>query len=247
MLITPSFLDGFKLISQSSAYFSRSVFNADFGSEERQRDLFLLITLLYHNEVINREKYVAMCNKNKAGKLSRKIKTYHCKINDKWYDDTGMYTILFEVFNEVRGKLKPIELEDFIKYANLYLNKPLNYCIDWIFYSYIEPVIEEYNRDTSFSSGESYRTSRAIDLLNTFNIQFPSCDLVHFYNFDGTGGYCCEDCSGDEDSYRAGQYYYYNISPNVKNLRKDFSKFLNSKKNDSYLKNPKLIANNFIL
>ena len=247
MLITPSFLDGFKGISQNSAYFSRSVFHADFGSEERQRDLFLLITLLYHNEVINREKYIAMCNNNKAGKLNRKIKTHHCKINNKWYDDTGMYTILFEVFDDMRGRLKPIELEDFIKYANLYLNKPRNYCIDWIFYSYIEPVIEEYNRDTSYSIDESYRTSRAIDMLKVFNIQFPSCNLVHFYDFDGTNGYCCEDCDGDEGTYRASRYYYNNICPNRDNLRKDFSKFLNSKKTDAHLKNPKLIANNFIL
>lgn len=212
--------------------------------------MYLIVTFLYHSGIINRQKLLALYKARREGTLERKVKTYHCKINNKWYDDTGTYTIYKDVYQEFRSQIQDIEFKDLITTMLLYNAKPKNYCIDWFFYNIIEPILDKYQSSGNYGFFDEYSNNNCIQMLKSFDIPFEKANSKTFDEWERTAstyGYCCEDCSGDFDEYMRNQYHSYVTSGNDKAFREDFSKGLNKLKSPDYLKNEKLMAQNYIL
>jgi hypothetical protein len=157
---------------------------------EEEGVLFLSTILLHYSQHINRDKMLGMFNSIKGGMFHFK-KTYHCTINDKWYnDELGTY-IMKDVLESFMG-ISDIPFDEVVKYVNLYLNNPKNYCIDWTYSHLIEPVITHYNK----KKWASYIG------LSTEYLTYEEADL----KYDLSSGYCCEDCDGCLSRYKWSKY-----------------------------------------
>jgi len=191
-------------------------------------DTILLISFLHHYKKINDEKLKAMFKSLREGKLLRRINTYHCKINGKWYNDESMSSILLECYHELCPK-EDMTLEAFLKYLNLYYNKNKNYCIDVVYFSYIEPFIERFEQYPNKQIIKGFGVATDVEILT-----FEQADD----RYDLSLGFCCEDCDGDERQYKENRYQYYYYEQAKKDLKKKFKQFLLNKKNPSCYKNP---------
>jgi hypothetical protein len=185
----------------------------------------LLISLLHHNGKINDEKLNAMFSSLRKGKLLRRINTYHCKINDQWYNDTDMFSILMDVYSNV-SLSKEMTLEIFLGYLNRYHNKNKNYCLDVVYFNYIEPLIN------NVESYPHYNILKNFDVLEgevlTYEDALEKKDLGC--------GFCCEDCDGDYNDYKRNRYQYYYKEDMVKKLKEKSKAYLVDMK--THHKNP---------
>lgn len=203
-----------------------------------ENKLIIIISLLHLNGFISHKSLVALFKKAREGKLYRRVNTYRSNVNKKWYSDESTYEIYLDIFEtkmNPKDKLERLKLErinklrkldgleetkfktylDFeetIKYLNLYLNKPRNYCIDHLFYEYIKPCVNSY----------SYST----ELLNMFNCDFSN--LEYSYSIHDNY-YCCEYCCGDYNDWLESQEYY-KKEELKKLIFKEISDFLNKKR-----------------
>jgi hypothetical protein len=220
-----------------------------FGPSENNKTLLLIILFLYHNGKINKARFLALSKQIKENKMDRRVNTFHCTINDKWYNDESILNIYLDVFYSYK-QIGDIEFNDALPILQLHTGKNKNYTIDWFFYEFIEPIIEHYESSAHYYSVDETGVNTSLRMMNTFGILFTksnmkSIDDWKYYN--GGSGYCCEEHDGDYDEYCASQYVSYVVNNNKKTLREDFSVALNSLKDPSYLKNPVLIAKKFIL
>jgi hypothetical protein len=150
---------------------------------------------------------------------------YHSKINNKYYNDEYIVNIFEDIFSGKMWGQMPvfIDFDVLIKYLQLYLNRPKNYCIDYIFYQIIKPTVD------SFKYSDMYYAFRYLDLFGLdkkdFNIQSYE-SLEHDLLF----GYCCEDCDGDAGLYKASRYECYYLGTYKKEVNKQIKDFLCSKR-----------------
>lgn len=206
--------------------------------EERNKELFLLISLLHINGFINNQSLNSLFNLLRKNKLYRQVNTYHSRINDKWYNDDSIIEIYEDVFDsmihpknknvllklERINKLRKIDnlppkvykeyltFEEVLKYLNRYLNKTRNYCIDYLFYEFIAPNIRTEYREHVLNSMFNYDFSK-------LNEKYSVSDY----------GYCCEDCDGPYEDYMS--YRYSQKSDYVKKeINKMVNVFLNEKR-----------------
>jgi hypothetical protein len=192
--------------------------------------LFLIITHLHLQNKINDAKMKSMFKSLKAGTLIRKINTYHCKINNRWYNDESMFNVLCHVYEDICIR-KDLDIEVVLKYLNKFLNANRNYCINYIYLEFILPLfgnLEDTNN---------------VKLLKTFELKSFNVNYVSYEEADMRGdlsfGYCCSDCSGCLGEYKRNQYQYrYNKPSNIKQMKQYFINELNSLKTKNYKKSP---------
>jgi hypothetical protein len=187
----------------------------------------LAIIELHRNKKISYKKMMAMFKQYRSKTLIRKINTYHCKINNKWYSDGGTFTAIMDSYNELCIK-EDFSIETCLKYFNLLFNMNKNYCIDHLYFAYFKQIIQGMN---------NYQGHQLLNLCNIDNINVMSYDDFK-QTWQATSGYCCEDCDGPICQYMSNRYENhlgYNYQDNFKNLVKNK---LNSMKTTSGLKNP---------
>lgn len=184
-------------------------------------EALLIIIFLHKNEKISREKMVAMFRNLREDKLLRKVNTHHCKINNKWYSDEGMLTILKDAFKDVCCGKYEMDLEEFVSYyISLYLNKPKNYCVDWVMTEIVEPVVRNYSNNHEYYGALGYVKSFGVPL----NI---SCESYEDYD---PSGYCCEDCDGDYNVYKQYRFDAYVLEDNKREIKKQLANALHEYK-----------------
>ena len=130
-----------KIIGNFDGHYSRAI--------SANAEALILTIFLHKHEKINRDKMMAMFTAIRSDKFCRQVNTYHCRINDKWYNGENMLTILKDAFSCVMFPMKTrvdfeMELAEFLKYLNLYLNKNRNYCIDFLQSEIVEPIIDNF-------------------------------------------------------------------------------------------------------
>ena len=194
------------------------------------KNIILLILIHLHIEKkINDAQLKALFKNYRKGILHRYVKTYHCSINDKWYNDEPMLEVFFDIYNDIPNK--DLTVEQVLPYLNLLLNKNKNYCIDFIYKQFFEPTVIFMN---IFSDS-------SIDFINSFKL---GIDIPTYSQTTDLGsGYCCEDHDGDYEEYKRRNYEYV-VSRDLPQKLKDKAKsFLQSKKTASSYKN----LNNILL
>ena len=154
---------------------------------EHKLVVFLIITHLHLQGKINDAKMKAMFSSLKKGTLLRKVNTHHCKINNRWYSDEGIFGILCKAYNEVCVR-KDLDIEVVLKYLNKFLNANRNYCINYIYIEFILPLFNNLSNE------------RNVKLLKTFELKTFNVNYVSYEEADRAGsldsGYCCSDCDG---------------------------------------------------
>ena len=193
---------------------------------------FLIIVQLHFGGVINDKRMYAMFKSLNDGTLLRHINTYNSKIYNKWFNNENMIDVLLEIYFDNRTPKRDIPVDVFLTYINKSLNKPKNYCIDVLFSRYIRPFIRGYNM-------LDYYTKE----LESFNIGLGGVNFVKFEDYTDDGMYCCEDCDGDYTEYMRSRYDRYVKDRNIEALIKTFNEYLNTLRNESYLKNPAFGSN----
>lgn len=198
--------------------------------------VLLVIANLHLQQKITDEKMKGMIASLRNKTLLRTVKTHHSKINDKWYNDQPMSYVLLDVYHTM-CRYKEIDLEEFIPYINLYLNKNRNFCIDYIFFNFVQPYLNQI---------EDY-----IQVLNSFGIleknsilSFDEADRIHSLS----GGHCCEDCDGSLYDYKKSNYKHNYLNGYKKEADKKLRNYLLAKKSVSAYKNKneKLGANSWM-
>lgn len=179
-------------------------------------------SLLHKHGIINDAKlrgiFKSLRDRKSKNDTSWYVNTYHSNINDKWYGDMFMSDILKSILD---AQMNSLELNEFIKYVNIYLNKAHNYCVYFIFFNYVK---ESINRNRSYRGD--------YDSVNKyFNTNFVITKKEE-YSCNYSFSYCCEDCDGDYDDYMDNQYEHYVLDNVEEEIEKHFrTEYNNSLKN----------------
>lgn len=196
----------------------------------------LLLCLLFHNKLLTKKQLCAYFNKYdekssrkenpsyKDDTLTRRINTYHSKINDKWYNDYNFTSILLDICKDECTNYE-MSFDDLLKYLNIGFSKNKNWCIDFVTFNIIKPIIEYYDVEKSYK------------ILNKFGLDinyltYEEADL----KYDLSLGYCCEDCDGCYSQYKRSKYEYYYKGSNKQDIKNMFKTEL--KKYKTHFKNP---------
>ena len=197
------------------------------GNQTESTRGFLYVIFMHKNGIINREKMIAMFRSLREGTLLRYVNTYHCNINDKWYNGESMIDVLEDVFKGAKPiQHEQIDFDEMLSYLNLYLNKPKNYCIDYIYSRFVNPLIQSFG---------GY--ARQLDTIQSFGINCRVHSIIAFENFSPSG-YCCDDCDGDYMDYKRSQYERECIDGTKDKLKKAFTEFLIGKRKVYKFHNP---------
>jgi len=185
---------------------------------KQENNLFIIVSLLHTNKLINDASLNAQFKRLKEGKLNRRVNTYYSKANDRWYNDESIFDVYVDVLETMlkprtpKAKLKlerinklrkinglqPIAIktslnfDELLKYLNKYLNAGRNYCIDHLYYEFIKPVIENYRN-------RYYYDSKKLD--NLFDYNFESLERQYRQYEEDNDYYCCEYCCGEYDDW----------------------------------------------
>lgn len=195
---------------------------------EHDIELFLIAVMLHKQKRINDDKLKALFKQSKSKERIFK-RTYHCKINDEWYSDEPFVDIMQNVLSELPHAGYFVEIEELIKYVNLYLNKNRNYCIDYIHHEIVKPLIEKFER------GNSYLQDFVMNALKDFDIDKESTTYVSYENFQ-PHGYCCSDCDGSYNQYKSQQYEREVTRTFKEDYTKKFQEYFESIKKPQYTK-----------
>lgn len=151
--------------------------------------------------------------------LLRKVNTFHNSINDSWYNDEGMYTILQECFFEVAMKPehKVMDEKTFMGYVNKFLCKGKKECYEFVQREIIEPLLRMLDTNYSFDTGVNLL--QEIGVLD--NVHYPS------YRDYEVLFYCCEDCDGDFEQYKQSQYMEYVVKRVKEEIKQKLTKKYN--------------------
>lgn len=185
----------------------------------------LLISMLHLEGKINDDKLNAMFASLRKKTFLRGINTHYCKINSKWYSDTDMFSIIMDVYSNMT-LTKEMTLDMFLKYLNKYHNKNKNFCLDVMYFNYIEPLID--NLDTY----PHYQILKGFDVLDGEVLSYEDADNKYSLG----QGHCCEDCDGDYEQYKQSRYEYYYKNDMIKTLKTKSKVYLLNLK--THQKNP---------
>ena len=154
----------------------------------------LIFAFLYHNEKINKDKLHAMLKGLREKTLLTYRKNYKDSTSKKWYNDMNMISILEDTIKNINISKTSMTVDEFIHYVRLLHNKPKNWCIDFIYFNYLAPLIERYGRDEEFHR-----------VLKTLSLEKDDLYKINFITLDNSGtgsGYCCEDHDGPYNEYK---------------------------------------------
>lgn len=204
---------------------------------EDEQKLFILLVVFHRNKLISDHSLKDLLSNLRAGKLNRRVGTFHCKLNNVWYNDESILNIYIDVLSNVRDK--DIPMGEFLQYVNRYLNKTRNYCIDYIISNYVLPIFDGCDYNLNYWDKSNYEREQSIRLLTLFNISdtLTKSNYQKFDNYEALG-YCCEDCDGDKEQYKRSNYEHYVWSNVREDIRVDLNDYFNSIRDKSYLKNP---------
>lgn len=129
--------------------------------------ILLILSGLYERNIITLDKLKGQLKSLKEGKLQQYKNTYHCTINDKWYNYEPAIEIFKDLFEEY--KLNYINVIKLIEVIQLYLNKNYNYSIDFV----VSNIFPTFLNSFSNSQGE-------VSFNNYIDVQiedFPSIKI----------------------------------------------------------------------
>lgn len=181
----------------------------------------------YDKKVIYRTPYNAYESYN----LERRVNTHYCELTNTWYSDEIITDIWIDTYYKLNG-CDEVPISRLITYLNRLLNKNESYCINYLFYNIIEPILL-YLRDhlskDPFNSDylkfyEMFYSISKLDIECEYDPNRFKIDSSKHHRVDG---YCCEDCDGPYEASVANAVEYY-VESKINDIRDIMIKSLNS-------------------
>lgn len=160
----------------------------------------ILITgiVLHSGGEINRDRLLALLRKADANSQMfvrptpetnmgvRNLYHWKSKNLNKFFADENLLYVYREVLADAKT-LKNYEftIEQLIEYVRLMVNKPRNFCIDWLYSNIFSRLLE-----TDCYSFNGLNLPIKVQKIDDFEVS----------------GYCCDDCDGDFEQYKAYRY-----------------------------------------
>lgn len=211
-----------------------------------ESNMFILISLLHANHLINNDSLKTQFKRLKEGKLYRRVNTYYSKINDRWYNDESIFEVYTDILDSMQNPKSPkvrlklerlnklrkinglqpivfkthLNFEEILKYLNKYLNKNRNYCIDHLFHEFIKPIAKRYEYNS-------------IAVKNMFDFDFYSIEQSYKHNYYDYDDYCCEYCCGEYNDWLDSKHERRDYEIKIKMLEsisEKVTEFLNTKR-----------------
>ena len=142
--------------------------------------ILLILTGLHEKNIINLTKLKGQLKSLKRGKLQKYKRTYHCTINDKWYNDEPARNIFKDLFEQY--ELNYINIIKLIEVIQLYTNKNYNYSIDFI----ISNIFPRFLNSFSNSQGE-------VSFGNYINVQIENFPHIKVKGYKSE----CYECGSE--------------------------------------------------
>lgn len=133
----------------------------------------IVLTGLYENNIISKEKLKGQLKSLREKALTKFKKTYHCTINNQWYNDEPFSNVLKDLYESEISFIKLIEV------LQLYTNKNYNYCINLIVENILSPLLRYFSDHTSYRYFD--------DIFKTTLSDFPDIESEGTYS----KCYCC--------------------------------------------------------
>lgn len=182
----------------------------------------IMLCILYHNKKINRASFLARMQVDNT----RKVNTYKSKVLNEWFQDTKLIDILIQEAQTCSER--DLTFEQIFTYLNLGMNRGKNFIVDFIVFSFFEPMLNNL---------DSYYSDNVLNFINAskvIEIEPMTYDYADSH-YDLSSGYCCDDCDGCINEYKRSRYQY-NYKMDEKEIKDKLKKaFLPLK---THLKNP---------
>ena len=144
--------------------------------------ILLILSGLYERNIITLDKLKGQLKSLKEGKLQQYKRTYHCTINDKWYNDEPAREIFKELYTNY--KLEHISIIKLIEVIQLYLNKNYNYCIDFIISNIFPRVLNSFSNSQGEVSFDNFIDVQIVDFpsikIKGYKSKCYECGNEHF-------------------------------------------------------------------
>jgi hypothetical protein len=105
--------------------------------------ILLILATLHHEVKITDEKLKGQLQALRKGTLLKKKNTYHCEINERWYDNELPIDIFKEIAED-KG-IKEIPFKKFITYIQLFENVNYNYALNIFGSNYLYRIFNSWN------------------------------------------------------------------------------------------------------
>lgn len=141
--------------------------------------LLVLATLHYEGKITN-AKLKGQFKSLKKGELQKKKGTYHCTINDQWYNDETAHYIFTEVAED--KYIKTIPYRKFLEYIQLFTGANYNYALNVFGSEYIYPIFNAWNpeyHDKDFYNYSDFAILGVKIIDNSY--QCYECGCIHTY------------------------------------------------------------------
>jgi hypothetical protein len=143
--------------------------------------VLIVLTSLYENNVITLDKLKGQVRSLRDKQLLKYRNTYHCDINDRWYNDVGMMEVFEDLFN-----IKQVSFLKLIEVLQLYTNTNYNYCINLIIGKIINPLLDRFTYSTHYDYFGQLFTTTLYDFPNILHKGYKSecyeCGASRFTN-----------------------------------------------------------------
>lgn len=152
-------------------YWDRFLYKLDNGFFQEIKDEYktlIVLAQLYERNIITKEKLIGQLKSLKKKELTRFKKTYHCTINDKWYNNEPFTEVLKDLYSSEVTFIKLIEI------LQLYTNKNYNFCINLIIENIIKPLLESF-------SNSYYSYDYFSQIFETNLLGFPEIKQEGYY------------------------------------------------------------------
>lgn len=174
----------------------------------------LMIALLHKKKIITDAKLKGMIRVLRENRFFRKLGSYHCDINGKWYD-CDMEEVMNDLISYYDLSREEIDVVEFIQYVRLLENKNHNWCINYIYEHYFASILRTTN---------DYNHPTINLILNSFQpyLQLTEYSRPKRHYWDD----CCCCCSCyDNDSEK-----HFHYKSESKRVSKEVVRLLNDKK-----------------
>lgn len=105
--------------------------------------ILLVLATLHYEKKITDAKLKGQFQALKKGTLQKKKGTYHCTLNDHWYNDETAYYVFTEVCEDMY--LKEIPFKKFLEYIQLFEGANYNYALNVFGSEYLYPIFNSWN------------------------------------------------------------------------------------------------------
>lgn len=116
--------------------------------------ILYVLAMYYHHGKMTEEKYKGQIKSLRAGNLQKFKGTYHCTLNDRWYDHEPAKTVFREVLEDLDKYCIYLTAEQLIESIMLYSGKNYNYAVNVLYEEYVKIMLEHWSNRASWSDDE---------------------------------------------------------------------------------------------